>query len=108
MTYCYEKYDLSLFRQRFENTNRLNHFGYDGLAALFEYLEQLAEDTGEPIEIDVIGLCCEYARYEDLAEFRAEYGDEYETLEDIAQATTLIGIGDTDDETDGPFIIQSF
>lgn len=39
---------------------RPDNFSYEGLTALFEYLEQLEEGTGEDIELDVIGLCSEY------------------------------------------------
>jgi len=28
--------------------------------ALFDHLENVEEDTGEQIELDVIGLCCDY------------------------------------------------
>lgn len=40
---------------------RPNNFSYDGLDVLFEYLEQLEEDTGAEIELDVVGLCCDFA-----------------------------------------------
>ena len=39
---------------------RPNNFSYTGRQALFEYLEQYEEDTGEQIEFDPIALCCEY------------------------------------------------
>ena len=47
------------FRREFEQC-RPNNFSYEGLAVLFDYLEQLEQDTGEEIELDVITLCCEY------------------------------------------------
>lgn len=40
---------------------RKDNFSYEGLNVLYEMLEQLSEDTGENIELDPIGLCCEYA-----------------------------------------------
>ena len=30
------------------------------MEVIFDYLDELSEDTGEPIELDVIALCCEY------------------------------------------------
>lgn len=60
MSYLYERYDFSLFESRFRDYSRQDQFSNDGLWALFEYLTQLAEDTGHPIEIDVIGLCCDW------------------------------------------------
>ena len=104
MSYIYQKLDASDFARAFERMGRVDNFEHDGLRALFEYLEELAEDTGEPIELDVIALCCEYSRFESLEEFQEAYGDEYETLEDVRDATAVIVI----DDEDGPFIIQNF
>ena len=81
---------------------RTDNFSFKGLVALYEYLEMLGEDTGQPIELDVIALCCEYAEYDNLKEFQADYGEDYETIEDIQNATTVIMI---DDDS---FIIQQF
>ena len=52
---------LSDFRDAFERMDRASHFSYDGLAILFEYLEGFEEATGEQMELDVIGLCCDFA-----------------------------------------------
>jgi hypothetical protein len=71
---------------------RGDQFSYEGLIALFDYLEMLEDDIGEPIELDVIGLCCDYSEYENLKEFQDDYGDEYKSLEDIENRTTLIKI----------------
>ena len=59
-------------------------------------------DIGKPIEFDVIALCCEFAEYNNLEEFQADYSEDYETIEDIQNATTVIMI---DDDS---FIIQQF
>ena len=48
------------FREAFRLAGRMDQFSYEGLDILFDYLEQLSEDTGEPIELDVVALCCEY------------------------------------------------
>ena len=81
---------------------RPNNFSRAGLFALYDYLEELYADTGEEIELDVIALCCEYAEYDSLAEFREDYGEDYNTMQDIEYHTTVIMI---DDES---FIIQQF
>ena len=82
---------------------RPDNFSYMGLKALFDYLEMLEDDIGEPIELDVIALCCEYSEYENLKEFQNDYGDEYESLDDIENDTTLIKIEDEEG-----FIIRQF
>ena len=90
------------FRDAFHKMERGEQFSYDGLSALYDYLEQLEDDIGEEIELDVIALCCEYAEYDSLAEFREDYGEDYNTMEDIEYHTTVIMI---DDES---FIIRQF
>lgn len=52
-----------------------NNFSYDGLIALFDYLVDLEEDTGEQIQFDMIGLCCEYSEYSNIEEFITDYQD---------------------------------
>ena len=99
------------FRRAFETMDRSNNFSYAGLGALFDYFEQYEEDTGKEIELDVIAICCEFSEYASLAEFQADYGTEYETIDDIRDNTTVIDIDldeDEDGNEDGSFIIQNF
>ena len=61
------------FRDAFAQANRKTQFSYEGLEVLFDYLEELSDSIGENIELDVIGLCCDYA--EDTPEAIAQnYG----------------------------------
>jgi len=82
---------------------RPNNFSYEGLLALFDWFEMLEEDCDQKIELDVIAICCDFSEYENLKEFQNDYGDEYESLEDIENTTTLIKIEDEEG-----FIIQQF
>ena len=93
------KYD---FIDAFRKMGREGNFSNDGLVALYEYLEMLEDDTGQPIELDVIALCCEFTEYDNLEEFQADYSEDYETIEDIERETTVIMI---DDDS---FIIRQF
>jgi hypothetical protein len=79
-----------------------SNFSYAGLSALYDYLEQLEDDIGEEIELDVIALCCEYEEYDSLEDFQADYSEDYQTIGDIESDTTVIMI---DDDS---FIIQQF
>ena len=95
------------FKDEFQKC-RPNNFSYEGLTALYEYLEEYEEGTGEEIELDVIALCCDFTEYEDLEEFQSEYydeikGDKYEDIEAIEEETLVIPI----EGTEG-FIIQVF
>ena len=93
------KISKSDFRDAFHKMNRDANFSYDGLGALYDYLEEIDEN----MELDVIGLCCDFAEYENLAAFQDDYdAEDYETIEDIEKATQVIKI---DDES---FIIQQF
>ena len=96
-----DRVTVSDFHDRFRAMGRENQFSYEGRIALYEYLENLAEDTQEAIELDVNALCCDFTEYENIEAFKKEY-DGYEAIEDIEQETTVIKI---DDEA---FIIQSF
>ena len=84
------------------NKIRPDNFTYKGLKALYEYLEDYEDSTGEQIELDVIGLCCDYAEYESLKDFQEDYSEDYESIEEIEQATTVIMIDDD------AFIIEAF
>ena len=84
--------DLYQFREAFRRMNRQNNFSHEGLGVLFDYLENLSDDIGEPIELDVIALCCEY--YEaSIDEIIAQYnidtsyveGDEDEIKEMVRE-----------------------
>ena len=48
------------FREAFRLAGRGDQFSYEGLEVLFDYLDNLSEDTGETIELDPVALCCDY------------------------------------------------
>lgn len=73
--------------------------GYNGLRALYDYIEEMEQDIGHPIELDVIGLCCEWSCYEtaveaahELLSSGAEYveGDEDAALAALEHETTVL------------------
>lgn len=57
------------FRDAFREV-RPGNFSSDGLACLFDYLEQMEEDMGEEMELDVVAICCDYSEetWQDIAE----------------------------------------
>ena len=86
------------FERAFSRSQYKDNFTYDGLNALFSYLEQCEEE----LELDVCAICCDFTEYENLKEFQDNFSDSYESREDIQDETTVIMI---DDEA---FIIQNF
>jgi len=108
--------NLYEFERAFVDMDRAERFTYAGKKALFDYLENYEEDTGEEVELCVIALCCEYTEYENIAEYVRDYTPDVEKAdfdnnEDYAEAvkdyirdnTTLIEIEDEEG-----FIIQQY
>jgi len=52
--------NLYQFREAFRLHEREN-FSYEALGFLFDWLEQYEADGGEEIEMDVVGLCCDFS-----------------------------------------------
>ncbi len=67
--------NFSEFVDAFRAHDRQDQFSYDGKRAFFDYLEQLEEDTGAEIELDVIALCCDYSEHT-LKEIAENYNQE--------------------------------
>tara|TARA_R110000868_G_scaffold711_4_gene5134 strand:+ start:1070 stop:1378 length:309 start_codon:yes stop_codon:yes gene_type:complete len=95
----------SQFIDEFRAHGRQDQFSYGALVALFQSLEEMEEQTGEELELDVIGLCCEFAEYADLEAYNADYNDssDAQTMQDIEDRTTVIYIGKGDS-----FLIQQY
>ena len=97
--YVTESTFIDAFKQ---SDTRKNQFSYEGLQALFEYLEEYEDSTGEEMEFDMIGICCDFTEYDSLKEYNDDYSKECKEIEEIADYTALIKI---DDER---FIIQQY
>jgi len=82
----------SEFVNRFDKIGRSENFTRWGRVALFDYLEEYEEDTGQQIEFDPIALCCEFSEYESLEELNEAYGKEFEDLEEVRDYTQVIEI----------------
>ena len=101
-----KRVDFSDFLEEFKKHGREEQFSHQGKRALFEYLNELSESIGEPIELDIISICCNFTEYEDLDQFNNDYsysiGEDIEDIEDIEDYTTVIFIDEN------RFIIQDF
>ena len=105
--YITESTFIDAFKQ---SDTRKNQFSYEGLKALFEYFEEYEDSTGEELEFDMIGICCEYTEYDEFTEFLEDYEDyskehNIKEIDDIAEHTQLIRY---DGGLDHKFIIQQF
>jgi hypothetical protein len=87
------------FRREFAQC-RPDKFSYEGLSILFDYLEQLGDDIGEEIELDVIAICCDYSE-DHYSDYAANYdvdlsdcdGDEDEELQAVIDHLNDRGAG---------------
>ena len=73
------------FERAFVDMGRGDNFTYDALRALYDYLIELEEGTGEEWELDVIGLCCDYSEHDSALEAAKEYGFEPDADNDYEQ-----------------------
>mgnify|MGYP003131331491 CR=1 FL=1 len=95
---------LAMFRDYFYRSEQYKHnFSYEGLESLYNYLWEYSENTEEDIEMDIVAFSCEFSEFYSIEEFQEDYGEEYKTIEDIEEQTTVIKI---EDKTS--FIIRQF
>jgi hypothetical protein len=52
---------LSDFTNAFRNSDRADQFSYEAQTLIFDYIEEYEQSTGEQVEFDMIGICCEWA-----------------------------------------------
>ena len=79
------------------NDTYKNNFSYEGLKALYDYLENYEEETGQKIEFDPVALCCEYSEYDNLQSVIENYNSTHiQTIDDLNYNTSVIEIKGTD------------
>ena len=66
------------FCDAFRDMGRQDQFTYAGKRALYDYLEEHEDSTGEEVELDVIALCCDYSEYSTAVECAAEYSYDFD------------------------------
>ena len=98
---------------------RKDQFSRPALHALYEFLDEASNGLGEDIELDVVGLCCEWAEYKNLAELCEDYSEHfYNTRFDLVTVATEEAcltscIDDLRDQTtviefDGGLLVEQF
>jgi len=71
------------FHQAFHNAGRADQFSRAARSALFEYLEDIESGGGEEMELDVIGICCEWAEHASATEWAKDYFNAHTWLADL-------------------------
>jgi len=88
----YDKLTKGEFMSRFREDAKENGFSYEGTSALWNYLEQIEEETGQPVEYDPVDFCANYKEYKDLKGFQKDYGDSYKNIKDIEKVSIVIPV----------------
>lgn len=88
------------FCNEFVGSQYENNFTHEGKRALFDYLEEYEQSTGEEINLDIVAICCDFKEYADIEEIKANY-NMIKNIDDLYKYTQVI-------EFDGGFIIQKF
>ena len=91
MSYLYKTINFGGFRDAFSNMGRSDQFSCEAQEALYNYMISLAEDSGVPVELDVIALCCAFTEYASLDEYNADNEDDAENWEDMDDLECLVG-----------------
>ena len=110
-----QTFSKSSFMEEFKQSSRKDQFSYDALGAIFDYLEEYSDSTGEPVEFDMVAICCEWSEAHwsdivrdysiDLNDFADDEDDDnrieavYQT---ISEQTTAIDLGE------GTFVFVQF
>ena len=97
MSYIYEEVGFNEFCDRLRDYGRENQFSYEGKRALYDLLVEIAEGTGEPYELDIIELCCEFSEgeiTEVLRGYNLEVREEEENFEELNDRTLAIDLGE--------------
>ena len=82
------------FEKEFRDYGREGNFSYEGLRALFDYLEQYETDCNTEIELNVIAICCDYTEdsIQNIADNYGIEGDREEILETLMYNTQVIEV----------------
>lgn len=101
------------FVDSFRHAGRESQFTVPARRALFEYLEEYENSTGEEIELDPVGICCEWVEYSSAREAAEEYGfepDDDDDDDDAREKSALEWLREQTQviEFDGGIVIQCF
>ena len=93
------------FVDSFRAAGRESQFSRPALFALFEYLEDYEDSCGVELELDPVGICCEFSEHRTgiaaAKEYGQEFSDEEEALEWLRDQTQVV-------EFTGGVVIQLF
>ena len=94
------------FEAAFKEAGRSEQFSWEGLKALFDYLNNLSDNIGQPIELNVLALCWDYTEDSysniakdysiDLSEAEDEEEEKQIVIDYLQNNTSYVGEGEDD------------
>lgn len=88
-------YDIANALKSDDNAN----WSWAGARALAEYLEQLEEDTGEEMELDVVAIRCDFSEFANLEAWASDYfRDQADAVDKLCLTLGMDGSIDEDSE----------
>ena len=78
------------FIEAFQQSSRASQFSYEALEAIFNHIEELSDDLGEPVEFDMVAICCEWSEttWQEIAE---QYNVDLSDCEDDNERIEAVG-----------------
>lgn len=99
------------FVQAFDAYDRAENFSVNARRHMFEYFDNLSDETDTPMELDVVAICCEWSEYPTAVEAAKEYGwaDDVDDDDDAERAAMAwLEYRTTVVECDDSVVIQGF
>ena len=81
-----------------------------GAFALAEYLQELEDDTGVEMEMDVVAIRCDYSQYHSLEDFADQYfsGDTQTVADALGLNVDMSGVEFEEDEEEVSQLIREY
>jgi len=81
--------------------------GYEGIKALFGWYEEISEDNGDQIELDIVAWCCEWSLYDSAVQALGNYQDvddytEAQAIHDLVAETYILELDS------GKFLVMDY
>lgn len=84
-----ETINKTQFVSRFADRGRASSFSVAAREALYDWLWDLSEDTGEDVEFDVVAICCDFTEYS-AEELRNEFEGAEEAYQEDGDESDVI------------------
>lgn len=78
-------------------------FSYEGLDSLFDYLEDVYEES---YEFDVIGVASDWSEYYDFEAYLEDGNTDAETINELENIRTVVFINDLEGRKTGGFLVS--